>query len=307
MQFFFAQAEQAGGTRELIDKIARTPLSQVLILVAICTVARLFLGPYLLKVPKHLRHGSYSFFNFVNETFDAIIYAGVFVFFVIRPFVVQTFTIPSGSMVPTLMVGDYILVNKAIYRYSDPKRGDIVVFHPPGRAALPSQLDDKGEATVDFVKRLIGMPGDVIEVRNDVLYLNGQPYPDDEKRRHFMKNVSMAPETYADLTPEEFKEAPKRDWKLVYYQGKYWPVYTYAGFVNSDGYSAAEFMPHDGQTMKALHDAPPAKIPEGHYLMMGDNRYNSSDGRSWGLIERQDVIGRAEVVWLPFSHWSHPK
>src|SRR5471032_2203691 len=125
-----AQA-QAGGTRELIDQLARTPISKIVILVAVLTVLRVGLTYWLNQ--KNRRKSQPG--RFVSELLDAFIYAGVFVFMLIRPFGVQAFVIPSGSMWPQLHVNDFIVANKAVYRYSDPKRDDIVVFHPPSTAA----------------------------------------------------------------------------------------------------------------------------------------------------------------------------
>ncbi|MBI3947968.1 MAG: signal peptidase I [Armatimonadetes bacterium] len=101
----------------------------------------------------------------VLEFIDSGLIALVLVFLLIRPFVVQAFYIPSGSMKPTLQINDKILVNKFIYRFREPRRGDVVVFRAPPQAAL----DEK-----DFIKRLIGLSGDVIEVRKGRVYLNGQ-------------------------------------------------------------------------------------------------------------------------------------
>src|SRR5262249_8133042 len=158
------------------------------------TVVRVALHPYLTKTAVKLRtSGSYGQAKFFNEILDAIIYAGVVVFMVIRPFAVQTFLIPSESMVHTLEINDFIIANKAIYRYTEPKRGDIVVFRPPA-AAL-----DKGQTDVDFIKRLMGKPGDVIEVKDETFYRNG---------------IELK-EPYVNQDPGPSMP----NWKLVYYDG----------------------------------------------------------------------------------------
>lgn len=249
--------------------------------VAVCTVVRLIIAPYLHKTPPHLRSGGYSLARFFNEVMDAIVYAGVFVFLLIRPFFIQTFTIPSGSMLETLQISDYIVANKGIYRYSDPKVGDIVVFRPPVHAVNPDQLENPSEVKVDFIKRLIGGPGDLIEIKGEKLFRNGQfvdePY------------VSSKP-----LTP----------WKLVNYKGEYWPVAILNETANTDFVVDKFRLGMDqNSVMKDLLDAPAAAIPKDHYLFMGDNRAGSSDGRSWGLIHRSAIIGRAEVIWFPISRW----
>ena len=107
------------------------------------------------------------------ELYDSFLIALVLVFLIIRPFVVQAFYIPSESMVPTLNVGDRILVNKFIYRLAPPKRGDVIVFKAPYEAA-------KSSKEVDFIKRLIGLPGDRVKiVAYDGVYVNGVKIPDD--------------------------------------------------------------------------------------------------------------------------------
>lgn len=103
--------------------------------------------------------------RFTIEYLDSIIVAGVAALFIIQ-FLFRTFFIPSGSMIPTLKVKDYILVNEFIYRFKEPKRGDVVVFKPPPQA----QAGDK-----EFIKRVIGLPGDTIAVENGKVYINGDP------------------------------------------------------------------------------------------------------------------------------------
>src|SRR5580658_5543171 len=124
LQLLAQEQEASGGYRQTVDTLARTPLSQIFIVVAVLTVVRLALVPYLRNVPRHKRFFGYASGRFLNEVLDAVIYAGVFVFMIIRPFAIQAFLIPSGSMWPTLYVNDFIVANKAIYRYSDPKDGD---------------------------------------------------------------------------------------------------------------------------------------------------------------------------------------
>lgn|GEM_PF-212641 len=319
-----AQASsETGGFRGFIDAVARTPLSEVVAFVAICTIIRLAVYPMLRKTPVHQRTGGYTTGRIVNEFLDAVVYAGVFVFLLIRPFAVQAFLIPSASMQDTLLEGDFIVANKAIYRYSEPKIGDIIVFKPPVIATSKSQRDDNGEVKVDFIKRCQGLPGDVVEVRDGELYRNhkkvDEPYVADRNK----------PMTY--------------DWKLVQYhgvhkewEGKYIPVvlehnnlsggpnYNLQNgiaksfgigvlphafdspepWVNHEEWKSRDQLTSEEQQMiKELDEAPPAAVPPGYVLMMGDNRGNSFDGRAWGLIPRENVIGRSEFIWLPFSRW----
>lgn len=294
-----AQA-QPKGMAEIIDGLARTPLSQVVLFVAVLTVIRVALAPKLANTPVHLREGSYKALRIVNEFLDAIIYAGVFVFLIIRPFGVQAFRIPSGSMWPTLYVNDFVVANKAIYRYTDPKPGDVVVFRPPVEAALDSsQIDEEGEMKVDFIKRCVGVPGDVVEMRDNVLYRNGKPAND--PTRHFSDTYDGG-QTFVNRAPDT---VPKASWKLVEYKGKiiplnYTPVEANATTRPADQIYAVQepfLVPTEDQP--ALIRAKPVAIPKGYYLMMGDNRNNSLDSRAWGLVARDRIIGRSEFIWLP--------
>jgi len=318
----FAQASPPGGFREFIDTVARTPLSQVVLFVAVCTVIRLALYPVLKNTAQHLRSGGYGIARFFNEFLDAIVYAGVFVFLLIRPFAVQAFLIPSESMIDTLLVNDFIVANKAIYRYSDPKVGDIVVFKPPVWATNRDQRDEKGEVKVDFIKRCQGTPGQVIEVRGGKLYRNGRVV-----NEPYLKDPVML-----------------FDWKLVKYtgvrkewEGRYIPVvidsslgsgpnYNVSGIskqfgvgLNIDPKSSSawvdygewkqrnELTTEEQTVLDELQSLPPAPVPDGYYLMFGDNRNGSFDSRGWGLVPRENIIGRSEFIWFPFSRWQKTK
>ncbi len=298
LSFLFAQA-QVNSTQEWVDKIARTPLSQIVALVGVLTIVRVILGFTVLKpVPVHYQSNFHGVGKFINELCDAIIYAGVFVFLVIRPFVLQTFVIPSGSMVKTLLVGDMIIANKWVYRNGDPKHGDIIVFKPPKQALKEGHEDD------DFIKRCIGIPGDTIEIRNNVLYRNGQAV--NEPHKAFTKRDQNRPteEVYVDMTDAELAAMQPIDFKLVEFQGKVWPLNKRGELVNQYGLTAPEYELTDLQVMKQMWDLPLAKVPDGYYLMMGDNRYGSFDSRGWGLVPRKSVIGRAEAIFFPIGRMS---
>lgn len=300
---FLAQAESAGLANQ-IDTLARTPLSIILYFSVACSVLRIAVHQTLQTTAAHKREGIWRVFKFLDETMDALIYTGIFVFMVLRPFVFQTFTVPSGSMVPTLLVSDYIVANKAIYRYSDPKEGDIVVFKPPKEAVRPEQLDERGDPKVDFVKRCIGVPGDVIEVRNHVLYRNGTKW--DEPYKHFTKlDPPGQMSLFADLTQTEALGLEKVDFKLVNYKGEYMPVRIVGDLVNHpmDPAVADKFKISDPEEMKIVKALPPVAIPKGYYLMFGDNRLWSFDSRGWGLVPRKDIVGRSEFIWFPIQRW----
>lgn len=326
----------AGGFQQTIDALARTPLSQIVIFVAICSLVRVALYKYLRNTLPHHRHGIYPVAKFINEAMDAIVYAGVFVFMLIRPFAVQAFLIPSGSMEQTLYVNDFIVANKAIYRYSDPQFKDIVVFKPPAHALNKDQHD------VDFIKRCIGTPGHLIEVRKGKLWRDGAPV--DEPYLSDSPDNGIDP-TSANGHPERLgKDVPmETDWKLIYYQGKarpdlagqYLPVQinhgpgvgqancnfgqgvgiarVYAVGISPDAdpnqSMVTRWKPENQLTdqewafERELQAAKPVPVPKGYVLMFGDNRDHSYDGRCWGLVPRDDVIGRAEFIWLPINRW----
>ncbi|MBX4911545.1 MULTISPECIES: signal peptidase I [Rhizobium] len=196
---------------------------------------------------------------------------------VIRTVLFQPFTIPSGSMMPTLLVGDYIFVNKFAYGYSkyslpfspdlfsgrilgsDPKRGDIVVFR------FPPNPD------VDYIKRCIGLPGDHIQVTDGVLYVNGKPVP------------KVADGSFTS------------DYKLD--PGEDVPVFR-------------ETL-DNGKTYDTLDQSPVSRgdntrefiVPEGHYFMMGDNRDNSLDSRfDVGFVPAENLVGRASVIFFSLGN-----
>ena len=311
----FAQATQEGfNASNTIDSLARTPLSVVLYWTLGFTIIRFLTHGGLLRLPAHRRLDVFGrVLKFIDETMDALVYTGIFVFMVLRPFVFQTFVVPSGSMVSTLLVGDYIVANKAIYRYSDPKAGDIVVFRPPVEATTPDQLDKDGEVKVDFVKRCIGVPGDLIEIKNGVLYRNGKAW--EEPYRHLtIPNPLGQFDTFRERTPDEVAQLEHEDFKLVKVHGEYWPLKICGTDVNenrrsSDGtyelMSAADkFAVNDPGTEARLAALPAERVPPGYFLMMGDNRLYSFDGRGWGLVPRENIVGRSEFIWLPVAHWS---
>ena len=150
------------GVNGIIDWLANIRFWQVVAISAILFAVRMLLKQYKPKAKSAI------------ETADSALIAVVLVFLVIRPFLIQTFFIPSGSMLPTLELGDRILVSKLDYRFGEPNRGDIIVFKAPPEAS-PEQKD--------FIKRLVGLPGDVLEVKDGALYRNGkrldEPYIDD--------------------------------------------------------------------------------------------------------------------------------
>ncbi len=208
--------------------------------------------------------------------------------FLIRSFIAEPFRIPSGSMIPTLQVGDFILVNKFTYGVrlpivnqkiiplSDPKRGDVMVFHYPEN---PS---------VDYIKRVVGIPGDVVEYRDKKLYINDKEQPQTlqgdynyvETGLNFIHTLRFA-ETLGERKHDLLVNP---DAPLLHLDA----VISFAGNENCT-YSET---------------AVRCKVPAGQYFMLGDNRDNSRDSRYWGFVPDNQIVGKAFLVWMNFSELS---
>ena len=201
--------------------------------------------------------------------------------FVLRSFVVEPFRIPSGSMLPTLEDGDMILVNKFEYGIrlpvidrkiipiGEPRRGDVMVFRYPV------------DPSVDYIKRVVGLPGDVIEYRNKVLTVNGQLVPHERDGDYF---------------------EPDRAAYVGEYREQLGKV-THEILLNADApqdFSPITRFPYY-QNCTYLSDGVRCKVPAGHYFMMGDNRDNSLDSRYWGFVPDANIVGRAFFIWMNFG------
>lgn len=191
----------------------------------------------------------------------------LFVVLILRSFIAEPFRIPSSSMMPTLLIGDFILVNKftygirlpinnkKVFALGEPERGDVVVFRPPH---APDQ---------DWIKRVVGLPGDVVAFQGDTLYINGEPlqyavagtYEGQGKGRD-MSGATVLEETLGDR-PHQVLEFPGADPRS---QGEW-------------------------------------RVPEGQYFVMGDNRDRSDDGRFWGTLPESQLRGKAFLVWMNFD------
>ena len=203
----------------------------------------------------------------------------ILIVFMLRSFLVEPFKIPSSSMVPTLLVGDFILVNKFTYgirlpvanmkviALGNPQRGDVMVFRYPEDPSL------------DYIKRVVGLPGDTVEYRNKRLTINGQLVPekqiDDYLSRERMQFSRRYIETLGHTQHEILLEDDAPAAVLP----------TRAGGGNCNYNSA-------GLT---------CTVPPGHYFVMGDNRDNSSDSRVWGFVPDENIVGKAFFIWLNLS------
>lgn len=201
------------------------------------------------------------------------------VFFVLglRSFIAEPFRIPSGSMMPNLLIGDFILVNKFNYgirlpvinkkiiEIGEPKRGDVFVFRYPGMG------ESDPTAGTDYIKRVIGLPGDTISVEENRVSVNGVPFNYQDVGIFVGQGLS------SDMTGS----------KII-----------------------AETMPGKTHTILELDGVPLGYrnnntwiVPEGHYFAMGDNRDRSADSREWGFVPEKNLVGRAMLIWLNCSGW----
>jgi len=189
----------------------------------------------------------------------------ILVVLVIRSFVVEPFRIPSASMLPTLHIGDFILVNKFAYGIrlpvlntkivdtAEPKRGDVVVFRYPN------------DPKVDYIKRVVGLPGDTIGYFNKTIYVNGKAVEHTAKEKN-TDLLSLIPARF-ELHTEQLGEH-KHDVLIDY-----------------------DIRRVEGETV----------VAEGEYFVMGDNRDNSNDSRYWGTVPEQNLVGKAFFIWMSWD------
>ena len=217
---------------------------------------------------KHLAFARKSAFREYAESIGV----AVFVALLLRAFVVEAFKIPSGSMIPTLKIGDHIFVNKFLYgirlpmtniKFFDrsPQRGDVVVFVYPVN-------EDK-----DFIKRIVAIGGDTVAVRDNVVYVNGEPI----KRRRLGGNCKY-------LDGDEDTE----DWQIL-------PCQAYEEQLGEHRYRVIQR--DDAVPIDFPADEQARRIPKGHVFVMGDNRDNSHDSRIWGTVPHSHIKGKAMITW----------
>jgi signal peptidase I len=212
-----------------------------------------------------------------------VIFQALLIALVIRTFFFQPFNIPSGSLIPTLLVGDYLFVSKYAYGYSkhsipfspdlfsgrvlasEPKRGDVAVFKLPK------------DGTTDYIKRVIGLPGDRIQMVDSVLHINGKPVPREPAGQYVTQDAwgqNIKAPKYRETLPNGVSyDVIQRDGERGYWSNTY--VYL---------------------------------VPQGHYFMMGDNRDNSTDSRdeaSVGFVPYENFVGRAEMLFFSLENWDN--
>ncbi len=205
--------------------------------------------------------------------------------FLLRSFLFEPFKIPSGSMIPTLLVGDLILVNKFVYGVrlpvvntritegTPPKRGEVMVFRYPPKPSL------------DYIKRVVGLPGDEVAYRDKKLTINGQPvskdvvpeFFDDDAMRYFKQYEEVLGDRRHRLLNDDNRRAGLSEAEIMDFPNRENCRYSVEGVV--------------------------CKVPPGHYFMMGDNRDNSLDSRYWGFVPEGNIVGKAFLVWMNFGNF----
>jgi len=187
----------------------------------------------------------------------------LFLVLVLRSFLIEPFQIPTGSMIPTLNVGDFILVNKYAYgirlpvigtkivSIDDPKRGEVMVFIPPHENKY-------------YIKRVIGLPGDTVRYENKTLFINGE-----EIQKDYVKNITV------DTS-----------------------IGGLAGTLSSETLGSVIHPTQHIDVAGGRRLRTTWVVPGGHYFMMGDNRDNSADSREWGPVSEENIVGKAIAVWM---------
>jgi signal peptidase I len=209
----------------------------------------------------------------------------ILIVFVLRSFLFEPFKIPSGSMVPTLMVGDLILVNKFHYGVRLPvinkkiidnkpvARGDVMVFRYP--------VDPR----LDYIKRVVALPGDEVGFINQRLILNGQPVP-----------MTPLGEFYDE---DSLRYAPQFSEQLGSVEHRILVDPRRASYFGPE----PKRFPH-AENCRTSSEGLTCTVPPGHYFLMGDNRDNSQDSRFWGFVPDENIVGRAFFVWMNFGNLS---
>ena len=208
-------------------------------------------------------------------------------------FILQAVTVPTGSMQNTILVGDYLIVNKFIFNPAgdplpflpmrDVERGDIIVFKYPGNRARPEKDRNRGSNPplkayqINYVKRVIGLPGETVEFRNNRVYINGEPLAEN-------RVIGDAPNSISALETLEFEEKdPNAKWTVYYNK------------VTMDAVRAGRRLPTSSYEFAV--EGKEMVVPPNNFFVLGDARDDSEDSRVWGFVPRELVIGRAMFVY----------
>jgi len=208
----------------------------------------------------------------------------ILVVFVLRSFLFEPFKIPSGSMIPTLLINDLILVNKFHYGVrlpvantritegTPPQRGDVIVFRYPPKPSL------------DYIKRIVGAPGDEVAYLNKQLTVNGQPLKRQALPEFFDEDALRYSKQFQESTADG-----KRSYRILIEDDR--PAF----IPGAEDFKFRENCRYSTEGVSC-------KVPPGHFFVMGDNRDNSLDSRYWGFVPEANIVGKAFFVWMNFGN-----
>jgi signal peptidase I len=298
---------------------------------AVLTILRLGF----IKVPSQL-------VRILVEIVEVILVVGIVIFVLFQTFIIKPFLIPSGSMRPTLAVNDRILVNRFLYRFQSPRHGDVVVFNAPQQALEQSMENTTSGEQIDYIKRLIGLPGDLLQVVGGTITVNGMVYHHDVVRSAFgfsaydsasrdnqhikfvdngvdvfdgqrwtfysaqdvAQRITGTPDAQVSVSPGYvLRNGKKLDEPYIAEDPDYDLKLAANGDVvlrDPDGIHVNGALNiDDPQEIVRLEKAPPAKVPQGDIIVMGDNRNDSNDSSRWGPLQENRLVGKAFYIFSP--------
>lgn len=237
----------------------------LILFLLVCATGLIWGLDHLIWAPRR-RHGTPAAKEPVYVEYARAFFPVILIVFLLRSFLVEPFRIPSGSMLPSLYIGDFILVNKFSYGIrlpvinrkvidvASPKRGDVVVFRFPH------------DTSINYIKRVVGVPGDRVVYKGKVLYINGQVMPQSDERPY---RSSTLGELYGDVVRASEE-------------------------LNGVKHDILKMDRPDPDGIDRI-------VPPGHYFVMGDNRDQSNDSRFWGFVPDENLVGRAFLIWFSWD------
>ena len=226
--------------------------------------------------------------SIIREYFESFVVTLIMAIFGMT-FILQAVTVPTGSMQNTILIGDYLLVNKFIFAPSgnplpflpqrDVLRGDIIVFKYPGNKVHPENDSSRGiiPYQINYVKRVVALPGETVEFRNNQVFINGQLLPEN-------RVIGNIKDSESALVTKEFEDKKPGANYNVYYSER-----------NVRAVQAERDLPTDDFEFSV--PGKPMVVPENQFFVMGDARDNSEDSRFWGFVPRELIVGRAMFVY----------